>query len=77
MSENQSAPARTLEVHVWRGREEGQFEVHDVPAGENQTILDVVTWIQRHKVPALAYRFACRVAYAVCIFSQLHALWTC
>ena len=64
---------------MWRGREEGQFEVHDVPAGENQTILDVVTWIQRHKVPALAYRFACRVGVCGSCAMTVNGRprWTC
>lgn len=34
---------------------------HVVPTRENQTVLDVVTWIQQHDDPTLSYRFACRV----------------
>ena len=41
-----SVAGATLEVHVWRGKDEGRFEVHEVPATANQTILDVVTWLQ-------------------------------
>ena len=69
----------TLEVHVWRGREDGRFEVHEVPASENQTILDVVTWLQRHKVPALAYRFACRVGVCGSCAMTVNGRprWTC
>ncbi|WP_299619104.1 succinate dehydrogenase/fumarate reductase iron-sulfur subunit [Pelagibius sp.] len=50
-----------LTVRVWRGREEGRFETYRVPARANQTVLDVVTEVQRSQEPALAYRFACRV----------------
>lgn len=51
----------TMQVLVWRGGEDGRYEAFDVPRRENQTILDVVTWIQRNADPTLSYRFACRV----------------
>ncbi len=54
-----------LEVAIWRGGgpggSKGDFETYRVPRRANQTVLDVVTWVQRHLEPALAYRFACRV----------------
>jgi len=50
-----------LPVEVWRGAEEGRWQRFDVPRRANQTVLDVVTWIQRHADPSLAYRYACRV----------------
>ncbi len=51
-----------LEVRVWRGSATGGgFETWRVPRRDSQTVLDVVTWIQREAEPALAYRFACRV----------------
>ena len=50
-----------LDVEIWRGKETGRFETYRVPNGSSQTILDVVTWVQRNVEPALAYRFACRV----------------
>ena len=37
-----------LQVKVWRGKEEGDFVTYDVPRLESQTVLDVVTHIQRH-----------------------------
>ncbi|MBM3354156.1 MAG: succinate dehydrogenase/fumarate reductase iron-sulfur subunit, partial [Betaproteobacteria bacterium] len=37
----------TLEVRVWRGAAEGRFEAYQVPRHESQTVLDVVTHIQR------------------------------
>jgi fumarate reductase iron-sulfur subunit len=57
----------TLSVRVWRsgnGEGHGGFETYDVPRLPSQTVLDVVTHIQRRIDPTLAYRFACRVACA-------------
>ena len=51
----------TLTVSVWRGAESGEFRTYEVPRLESQTVLDVVTYIQRSLDPTLAYRFACRV----------------
>ncbi|MFK7879633.1 succinate dehydrogenase/fumarate reductase iron-sulfur subunit [Roseobacter sp.] len=54
--------ADTLQVSVWRGTgEAGKFQDFDVPAQDNQTVLDVVSWIQQYADPTLTYRFACRV----------------
>ena len=50
-----------FDVRIWRGVETGEFFAYDVPSAKNQTVLDVLTWVQRHCEPALAYRFACRV----------------
>src|SRR5262249_62057254 len=51
----------TLSVEVWRGAATGAFQTFTVPRRQNQTILDVVTEIQRDQDPTLSYRFACRV----------------
>jgi len=40
-----------LRLRVWRGGEDGAFAAFRVPARRNQTVLDVVTWIQRHAGP--------------------------
>ena len=48
-------------MRVWRGREEGGFAEYAVPRRESQTVLDVVTFIQRKLDATLAYRYACRV----------------
>jgi len=53
--------ANELTVRVWRGATQGAIETYRVPARANQTVLDVVTEVQRHFAPDLAYRFACRV----------------
>ena len=51
----------TLRVSVWRGTESGRFQEFSVPRLASQTVLDVVTHIQRALDPTLAYRYACRV----------------
>src|SRR6202165_4235975 len=50
-----------LDVDVWRGGAQGAYQRYQVPRQDSQTVLDVVTWIQRKLDPTLAYRFACRV----------------
>ena len=51
----------TLLVSLWRGGSDGRYVSYDVPMRENQTVLDVVTWVQRNADSTLSYRFACRV----------------
>jgi fumarate reductase iron-sulfur subunit len=69
----------TLKVRIWRGGAEGSFQRFEVPRHESQTVLDVVTYIQRSLDPTLAYRFACRVGMcgscAMTVNGQ--ARWTC
>ncbi len=69
----------TLEVKVWRGGEEGEFQRFEVPRLESQTVLDVVTHIQRHLDPTLSYRFACRVGMcgSCAMVVNGRARWTC
>ncbi|MEL6299894.1 MAG: succinate dehydrogenase/fumarate reductase iron-sulfur subunit [Pseudomonadota bacterium] len=50
-----------LEVLVWRGKSDGRYQRFEVPRRDNQTVLDVVTFIQRECDPTVSYRFACRV----------------
>jgi fumarate reductase iron-sulfur subunit len=68
-----------LEVKVWRGREEGDFVTYEVPRLESQTVLDVVTHIQRHIDPSLSYRYACRVGMCGSCAMNVNgvARWTC
>ena len=49
------------------------------PRRDNQTVLDVVTWIQRKADPTLAYRFACRVGMCGSCAMTVNgvARWTC
>jgi fumarate reductase iron-sulfur subunit len=72
----------TLTVRVWRGGPEvdaGRFETYEVPRLPAQTVLDVVTHIQRRIDPTLAYRFACRVGMCGSCAMTVNgrARWTC
>jgi fumarate reductase iron-sulfur subunit len=69
----------TLRVSIWRGRLEGGFVDYEVPRHASQTVLDVVTHVQRHCEPALAYRFACRVGMCGSCAMSVNgvARWTC
>ena len=68
-----------LKVKVWRGTAQGRFVDYEVPRQSSQTVLDVVTHIQRHLEPALAYRFACRVGMCGSCAMTVNgvARWTC
>src|SRR4051794_5472349 len=71
----------TLAVRVWRtdGAAQGRFETYDVPRLPAQTVLDVVTYIQRRIDATLAYRFACRVGMCGSCAMTVNgkARWTC
>lgn len=68
-----------IDVRVWRGGEEGEYQSFAVPRRESQTVLDIVTWIQRHADPTLAYRFACRVGVCGSCAMTVNGRprWTC
>ena len=70
---------KPLEVSVWRGGADGRFETFQVPRRASQTVLDVVTYIQRHLDPTLAYRFACRVGMCGSCAMTVNGTprWTC
>ncbi len=72
-------PEAALTVRIWRGKAEGRFETYRVPARDNQTVLDVVTEVQRHQAPDLAYRFACRVGVCGSCAMTVNGRprWTC
>jgi len=69
----------TLRVDIWRGGAAGGFETYTVPHETSETVLDVVTYVQRRLAPDLAYRFACRVGIcgscAMTVNGQPR--WTC
>ncbi len=71
--------SESLTVMVWRGRAQGAFSRYQVPRQPSQTVLDVVTYIQRHLEPTLAYRFACRVGMCGSCAMTVNgrARWTC
>jgi fumarate reductase iron-sulfur subunit len=68
-----------IEVRIWRGGAEGRYETYQAPRRENQTVLDVVTWIQREADPTLSYRFACRVGVCGSCAMMVNGKprWTC
>lgn len=74
-----SAERAILEVKVWRGAEDGAFQAFEVPRHASQTVLDVVSHIQRALDPTLAYRFACRVGMCGSCAMTVNgvARWTC
>ena len=68
-----------LSVSVWRGGQDGRYETYRVPQRESQTVLDVVTYVQRHLDPTLSYRFACRVGVCGSCAMTVNGKprWTC
>lgn len=68
-----------LTVSIWRGGETGSYQAYKVPRRDSQSVLDVVTWIQRHLDPGLSYRFACRVGVCGSCAMTVNGLprWTC
>jgi len=68
-----------LRVSVWKGSAQGSFREFEVPRHPSQTILDVVTYIQRTLDPTLAYRFACRVGMCGSCAMTVNGVprWTC
>jgi fumarate reductase iron-sulfur subunit len=66
-------------VRVWRGKGDGAFVRYEVPRQASQTVLDVVTHIQRHLDASLAYRFACRVGMCGSCAMTVNGVprWTC
>jgi fumarate reductase iron-sulfur subunit len=70
---------RELRVRIWRGGEQGAFQAFEVPRHASQTVLDVVTYIQRALDATLAYRFACRVGMCGSCAMTVNGepRWTC
>ena len=68
-----------LRVSVWRGGADGEYRNYEVPRQESQSVLDVVTYIQRNIDPTLSYRFACRVGMCGACAMTVNgvARWTC
>ena len=69
----------TIQVSLWRGKVDGGYRTYRVPQRDNQTVLDVVTWVQRNADPTLAYRFACRVGMCGSCAMTVNGRprWTC
>jgi fumarate reductase iron-sulfur subunit len=68
-----------LKVSVWKGGAEGAYQEFEVPRLPSQTVLDVVTHIQRALDPTLAYRYACRVGMCGSCAMTVNGVprWTC
>lgn len=68
-----------LHIEVWRGGEAGEYVSYEVPTQANQTVLDAVTYIQRHLDATLSYRFACRVGVcgSCAMMVNERPRWTC
>lgn len=71
--------ARQIQVDVWRGGTSGALQRFAVAERANQTVLDVVSQIQRQQDPGLAYRFACRVGMCGSCAMTVNGRprWTC
>ncbi len=69
----------TLNVNIWRGKTDGRFVNYAVPRLDSQTVLDVVTYVQRTLDPSLSYRFSCRVGMCGSCAMTVNgvARWTC
>ena len=76
---NTSEVLSDLKVSLWRGGADGRYQDYAVPQRQNQTVLDVVTYVQRHLDPTLAYRFACRVGMCGSCAMTVNGRprWTC
>jgi fumarate reductase iron-sulfur subunit len=68
-----------LSISLWRGAQNGRYETYRVPQRQSQTVLDVVTFVQRHIDPTLSYRFACRVGVCGSCAMTVNGKprWTC
>lgn len=70
-----------LTVTVQRGGPDAPMrpQTFEVPAYDNQTVLDVVSWIQQNADPTLTYRFACRVGMCGSCAMMVNGAprWTC
>jgi fumarate reductase iron-sulfur subunit len=70
---------QVLNVKIWRGTVAGKFESYEVPRLASQTVLDVVTYVQRTIDASLSYRFSCRVGMCGSCAMSVNgvARWTC
>jgi fumarate reductase iron-sulfur subunit len=67
-------------VAIRRGDGENSvLQEYQVPLQDSQTVLDLVTTIQRSQDPSLAYRFACRVGMCGSCAMTVNGVprWTC
>jgi succinate dehydrogenase iron-sulfur subunit len=69
----------TLGVEIWRGAAQGHFQSFAIPRRTHQTVLDVVSEVQREHDSTLSYRFACRVGMcgSCAMVVNGRPRWTC
>ena len=80
IARNKTDKVETIQVSIWRGRgDDGRYEEFEVPLRNSQTVLDIVTHVQRHLDPTLSYRFACRVGVCGSCAMTVNGRprWTC
>src|SRR3954462_9412241 len=79
MDSESALSVQALSVQVWRGAADGRFQTFQGPRRAHQTILDVVTEIQRDQDATLSYRFACRVGMcgSCAMVVNGRPRWTC
>ena len=73
-------PPDVIQVEIQRGsQEDSHTQTFEVPAYDNQTVLDVVSWVQQNTDPTLSYRFACRVGMCGSCAMMVNGVprWTC
>ena len=68
-----------LKIEVWRSEPNGFLQSYEVPRLAKQTILDVVTYIQRELDATLSYRYSCRVGMCGTCAMTVNGIprWTC
>ncbi len=68
-----------LNVEVWRSADNGVFASYQVPRLNRQTVLDLVTYIQRKLDNSLSYRYSCRVGMCGTCAMTVNGVprWTC
>ena len=70
----------TIKVKIKRGSNQSSFtQEFEVPEQNNQTVLDLVTYIQEYIDPTVSYRFACRVGMCGSCGMMVNGepRWTC
>ena len=52
---------KTAQLRVWRGasRDDGHFDLFEVPFEEGMSVLDALRWIRSHNDSTLAFRYSC------------------
>jgi fumarate reductase iron-sulfur subunit len=68
-----------LRLSVWRGAERGRYRDYEVSYRADQTVLDLITEVQRTIDATLSYRFACRVGMCGSCAMTVNGRprWTC